>query len=375
MRAKRTELLLGLILGAMLLGLAVLAKRWQIGPRSGETVLSQIMAMAIGRGPAYFIISITITIVLALAANTSFGGLPILSSLLARDNYVPHLFTLRGDRQVLSNGIVVLSLMAAVLMVAVRGNTNTLIPLFAIGVFVGFTLSQTGLVVHWRRERPPGWRRRAAINMIGAIITGIATIVFLVSKFTEGAWVVVIAVPAFILLFLRIHAYYVKAGVELRIDQIPPKPVTKRTIVIVPVNRLSRLTGHALTEAMSMGQEVKAVTVVLQGGDEGTRYIDTLREEWRTWDPGVALHVVHNDYASVVQPIVEFIDDVRREHPDDQIVVLIPVVRPDHLRQRILHNQIDLVLSRTLRSRSDIVVARVTMPLEPPAGAPEAPST
>jgi hypothetical protein len=357
----------------MLLGLAVLAKRWQIGPRSGQTVLSQIMAMSVGRGWAYFIVSITITVVLALAANTSFGGLPILSSLLARDNYMPHLFALRGDRQVFSNGIFVLSLMAAALMIAVRGNTNTLIPLFAIGVFVGFTLSQTGLVVHWRRERPPGWRRRSIINGFGAVVTGIATLVFLISKFTEGAWVVVIAVPAFILLFSRIHTYYVKAGIELGIDQTPPKPVVKHTIVIVPVNRLSRLTGHALTEAMSMGQEVKAVTVVLQGGDEGDRYINTLREEWRKWDPGVALHVVHNEYASVVDPIVEFIDDVRRDHPDDQIVVLIPVVRPDHLRQRILHNQIDLVLSRALRSRSDIVVARVTTPLEPPikgSGAP-----
>ena len=344
-RAKRTEVLLGVILGTMLLGLAVLAKRWQIGPRSGQTVLSQIMAMAVGRGWAYFIVSITITVVLALAANTSFGGLPILSSLLARDNYLPHLFTLRGDRQVFSNGIVVLSLMAAALLIAVGGNTNELIPLFAIGVFVGFTLSQTGLVVHWRRERPSGWRRRAMINGFGALITGVATVVFLVSKFTEGAWVVVIAVPSFILLFTRIHAYYVKAAVELRIDQTPPKPVAKRTIVIVPVNRLSRLTGHALTEALSMGQEVKAVTVVLQGGDEGDRYINTLREEWRKWDPGVALHVVHNEYASVVQPIVEFIDDVRRRNPDDQIVVLIPVVRPDHVRQRILHNQIDLVLS------------------------------
>ena len=372
-RAKRTEVLLGLILGTMLLGLAVLAKRWQIGPRSGQTVLSQIMAMAVGRGWAYFIVSITITVVLALAANTSFGGLPILSSLLARDNYMPHLFALRGDRQVFSNGIVVLSLMAAALMVAVRGNTNTLIPLFAIGVFVGFTLSQTGLVVHWRRDRPPGWRRRAAINGFGAVVTGVATIVFLVSKFTEGAWVVVIAVPAFILLFLRIHAYYDKAGVDLRIDQMPAKPVAKRTIVIVPVNRLSRLTGHALTEAKSMGQEVKAITVVLQGGDEGNNYIDTLREQWRKWDPGVALHVVHNEYASVVQPIVEFIDDVRRDHPDDQIVVLIPVVRPDHLRQRILHNQIDLVLSRALRRRTDIVVARVTTPLEPPVKAPVVP--
>ena len=290
-RAKRTEVLLGVILGTMLLGLAVLAKRWQIGPRSGQTVLSQIMAMAVGRGWFYFIISITITVVLALAANTSFGGLPILSSLLARDNYMPHLFALRGDRQVFSNGILVLSLMAAALMVAVRGNTNTLIPLFAIGVFVGFTLSQIGLVVHWRRERPAGWRRRAAINGVGAVITGIATVVFLISKFTEGAWVVVIAVPAFILLFSRIHAYYVKAGVELGIDKTPPKPVAKRTIVIVPINRLSRLTGHALTEALSMGQEVKAVTVVLQGGDEGNHYIDTLREEWRKWDPGVALHV------------------------------------------------------------------------------------
>ncbi len=365
-RAKRTELLLGLILGTMLLGLAVLAKRWQIGPRSGQTVLSQIIGMAIGRGLAYFIISITITIVLALAANTSFGGLPILSSLLARDNYMPHLFTLRGDRQVFSNGIVVLSLMAAALIIAVRGNTNTLIPLFAIGVFVGFTLSQTGLVVHWHRERPPGWRHRAAINGFGAIVTGLATIVFLVSKFTEGAWVVVIAVPGFILLFLRIHAYYERAYIDLRIDQTPAKPVAKHTIVIVPVNRLSRLTGHALTEAKSMGQEVKAVTVALQGGDEGTRYIDTLREQWRHWDPGVALHVVHNEYASVVQPIVEFIDDVRRDHPEDQIVVLIPVVRPDRLRQRVLHNQIDLVLSRALRTRSDIVVARVTTPLEPP---------
>ena len=219
-RAKRTEVLLGVILGTMLLGLAILAKRWQIGPRTGQTVLSQIMAMAVGRGWAYFIVSITITVVLALAANTSFGGLPILSSLLARDNYMPHLFALRGDRQVFSNGIVVLSLMAAALMVAVRGNTNTLIPLFAIGVFVGFTLSQTGLVVHWRRDRPPGWRRRAAINGVGAVVTGVATIVFLVSKFTEGAWVVVIAVPAFILLFQRIHAYYEKAGVELGIDQI-----------------------------------------------------------------------------------------------------------------------------------------------------------
>jgi hypothetical protein len=356
----------------MLIGLAVLAKKWHIGPRSGQTVLSQIMAMAVGRGPAYYIVSITITIVLALAANTSFGGLPVLASLVSRDNYLPPLFSIRGDRQVFSFGIVVLAVLSGALIVAVDGNTNTLIPLFAIGVFIGFTLSQTGLVVHWRKERPPGWRRRAAVNGLGAVVTATATIVFLVSKFTEGAWVVVIAIPAFIFLFTRIHAYYVRAGRELGLDVIPPKPVEKRTIVIVPVNRISRLTEHALTEAVSLGQEVVAITVVLRTGDDAVHWVDSLQHEWRQWDPGVPLRMLRTDYASVVEPIVRFIDGTREENPDDQIVVLIPVIRPDKFRYRLLHNQIDIVLSRALRSREDVIVARVSVPLEPDSeSAPE----
>ncbi len=363
-RAKRTEMLLGVILGVMLLGLAVLAKRWHIGPRSGQTVLSQIMAMAVGRNWAYYVVSITITIVLALAANTSFGGLPVLASLVARDNYLPHLFSIRGDRQTFANGIVVLAVMAGALLIAVGGDTNTLIPLFAIGVFIGFTLSQTGLVLHWRKLRPPGWRRRAVINGVGAVITAIATIVFLISKFTEGAWVVVIAIPSFIFLFLRIHAYYERARRELHIDETPMHPEPKYTLVIVPVNRVSRLTEHALCEAESLGQEVVAVTVVLRGGDDASRDVDRLRRHWRRWDPGVPLKVLHTDYASVVQPIVAYIDEVRTEHPEYQIVVLIPVIRPDKWRYRLLHNQIDLVLSSALRSREDVVVARVSVPLE-----------
>ena len=365
-RAKRTEMLLGLILGAMLLGLAVLAKRWHIGPRSGQTVLSQIMAMAVGRGWAYYIVSITITVVLALAANTSFGGLPVLASLVARDNYLPHLFTIRGDRQTFGNGIVVLAVMAAALLIAVEGNTNTLIPLFAIGVFIGFTLSQAGLVVHWWRERPAGWRHRAAINGCGAVITAIATIVFLISKFTEGAWVVVIAIPAFIALFLRIHAYYQRAAKELRFDEDPGRPRPRRTIVVVPVNRISRLTEHALSEAESLGQEVIAVTVVLEGGDEAAADAAHFFDHWDRWNCGIPLRVLHTEYASVVDPIVAFIDELRKEHPDDQLVVLIPVVRPSKLRYRILHNQLDLVLSSALRAREDVVVARVTVPLERP---------
>jgi len=364
-RAKRTELLLGVILGVMLLGLAVLAKRWQIGPRSGQTVLSQIMATAIGRHWAYYVISLTITVVLALAANTSFGGLPILASLLARDDYLPHLFSLRDDRQVFGNGIWVLSGLSALLLVAVGGNTNAMIPLFAIGVFTGFTLSQSGLVVHWWRTRPPGWHRRAAVNGVGAVITALATLVFLVSKFLEGAWVVVVAVPTFVFLFRRIHAYYLRAGREMGVGTMPGRPSGRPTLVIVPIVNVSHLTRQAISEALSLGQEVIALSVVIDQGDDTGDGAGELEREWAAWDPGVPLRILHTEYASVVRPIVDFIDETRA-HDDHQIVVLIPVVVPGHLRYRILHNQMDHVLTAALRTRTDVVVARVRMPLHDP---------
>jgi amino acid transporter len=372
-RAKRTELLLGVILGLMLLGLAILAKRWHIGPRSNQTVLSQIMAMAVGRHWAYYLVSLTITVVLALAANTSFGGLPILASLLARDNYLPHLFALRDDRQVFGNGIWVLSGLSAALLIAVGGNTNEMIPLFAIGVFTGFTLSQTGLVVHWWRTRPGRWQRRAVINGFGAVVTALATAVFLISKFAQGAWVVVVAVPTFVLLFKRINAYYKRAGLELGVGTVPGRPEGKQTLVIVPIINVSRLTRYALSEALSMGQEVIAVSVVFDPGDDGEHEAQDLERQWAEWNPGVPLQILRTDFASVVQPIVEFIDEARARD-DRQIVVLIPVVVPDRLRYRVLHNQIDQVLSAALRTRTDVVVARVRMPIQPPSNTAAGPA-
>ncbi len=364
-RAKRTELLLGVILGAMLLGLAVLARRWHIGPRSNQTVLSQIMATAVGRHWAYYVVSLTITVVLALAANTSFGGLPILASLMARDNYMPHLFSLRDDRQVFGNGIWVLTGLSAALLIAVGGNTNEMIPLFAIGVFTGFTLSQSGLVIHWWRTRPPRWRRRATINGVGAVITALATAIFLISKFSQGAWVVVVAVPTLVLLFKRINAYYKRAGLVLGVGHVPTKPTGKRTLVIVPVASVSLLARHAIAEALSLGQEVNAVSVVIDSGDDSQRQEQELEREWAEWDPGVPLRILHTEFASVVRPIIAFVDEARARS-DQQIVVLIPVIIPEHIRYRILHNQIDRVLTAALRTRTDVVVARVSMPLPAP---------
>ncbi|MFZ0667244.1 MAG: APC family permease [Acidimicrobiales bacterium] len=367
-RAKRTEVLLGVILGVMLLGLAILARRWHIGPRSDQTVLSQIMGEAVGRHWAYYVVTLSITLVLALAANTSFGGLPILGSLLARDNYVPHVFALRGDRQVFDYGIWTLTAFSAALLIAVNGNTERLIPLFAIGVFTGFTLSQSGLVVHWWKKKPKGWRRRATINGFGAVVTAAATIIFLLAKFTEGAWVVVAAVPLFIVVFLRVHVYYDRVGTLLGFHVRLRKPKASRTRVIVPVTAVSRLTQRALSEALSIGDEVTAVSVTMddpETGDKNQGLVHTgdIRDRWDRWNPGVPLVLLNTEYASVVEPIVAYIDEISGSC-SDQIVVLIPVVVPRKFRHRLLHNHVDSLLSAALKKRTDLVVARVVMQLD-----------
>jgi amino acid transporter len=361
-RAKHTEVLLGSILGVMLLGLAVLADRWHIGPRSGQTVLSQIIATAVGRGWAYYVMSLTITLVLALAANTSFGGLPVLASLLARDNYLPHVYAIRDDRQVFASGIWTLAILSGAMLIAVGGNTLRLIPLYAIGVFTGFTLSQTGLVVHWRRAHPPGWPRRALINGTGAVVTAVATLIFLATKFVEGAWVVVLAIPAFMLLFTRIHHYYQRAGQALGLGSIPPKPTAEPTMVVVPVVGVSRLAQFAISEALSISDKVIAVSVVNDATSQDPQRAERLQQQWAEWNPGPPLQVLHTEYASIAEPIVAFLDQLREQH-SEQILVLIPATVPDKARYRLLQNHYDLVLANALRDRSDIVTVRAVMPL------------
>ena len=360
-RAKRTELLLGMILGAMLVGVAVLASKFHVQPRIGQTVLSQVMVYAVGRHWAYYVVSLTITLVLALAANTSFGGLPVLTSLLSRDNMLPHFFGVRDRRLVFGNGVGALAVFSAALLVAVGGNTNTLIPLFAIGVFVGFTLCQAGLVVHWRRTREPGWTRRATINGLGALVTATATVIFLFTKFIEGAWVVVVAIPLLIVLFNRIEGYYAHAADDLGIDVIPGPLVRKRSLVVVPVTNVSRLTHYVLSEAVSLADEVIAVTVTFEGVQVGLPDYQVERK-WQEWSPGVPLRVLHTEFASIVEPIVGLVDELRADK-DCHVVVLIPVGIPQRFRYRLLHNQTDLALAAELHKRQDIIVARVPMPI------------
>jgi hypothetical protein len=233
---------------------------------------------------------------------------------------------------------------------------RTLIPLYAIGVFTGFTLSQAGLVVHWRRTRPPRWQYRAIVNGTGAVVTAAATVIFLITKFTTGAWVVVLAVPAFIWMFVKIHRYYLLAAQALGLGTVPGKPAAKPTIVIVPVVRPSRLVQHALSEALSVSDQVIAVTVATGDAGQDSSRAQEIQARWDAWNPGPPLRVLHSEYASIAGPILAFIDQLREQHTE-QIMVLIPVAVPDRLRYRFLHNHFELVLTRALRNRPDIVTA------------------
>ncbi|MFE7331246.1 APC family permease [Streptomyces sp. NPDC057565] len=351
-RAQRTELMLGALLGLMLIGLAVLIRRDHVAPRGGVTVLAQLTAGSYGTGWPYYTTNLIVTLALAFAANTSFGGLPVLMSLLARDHRLPHLFGLRRERPVYRWGVVALALLAALLLIAVNADTHRMIPLFAIGVFIGFTISQVGLVRHWARERPPGWVRRAVLNGVGAILTTVAGIVLLSTKFLEGAWVVVAAVPLLMLLFARVQRYYTEVGRELGLGEVPPPVRVTDSLVIVPVGEVSKLTQHALTAARALGHEVVAVAV--HGDPAKAR---ALEQSWTRWDPGVRLDVIDSPQRSLVQPIVDYVR--RAAEGGRQIAVLIPEVEPLHRRYQILQNQRGLLLAAALRARTDVVVCVV----------------
>jgi amino acid transporter len=358
-RARQTELMLGTLLGVMLLGLAVLIQRFHVEPRTGDAVLNQIVGYALGRGWAFAAISILVTLVLALAANTSFGSLPVLASLLANDQRLPHGFAIRGDRLVFNRGIWVLAVLAAILLAATEGNTDSLIPLFAIGVFTGFTLAQAGMVHHWLRARSSGWWWRCAINGLGGAASGVATLIFVFSKFREGAWVVVVAIPLLILLFVRVSAYYREEAAEIHLGQRPPRPVPGTTTVVVPFTQLSRLTSQALSQALSMSDHVVAVTVIFPEGKESQA---ELQAAWERWDPGVPLVVLPSPYHSMVRPLLRYIHSLRPS-ASHRVVVLIPVVLPRHFWHQALHNHLDLLLTAALRRQRNVLVARLLLPL------------
>lgn len=359
-RAQHTEVSLGILLGAMLLGLAALIKWHHVVPRGNVTVLAQLSAAAFGTGWPFYVINLTVTLVLALAANTSFGGLPVLMQLLAKDHRLPHLFALRAEKPVFRYGVTALAMLAAVVLLIVDADTQRLLPVFAIGVFIGFTISQTGLVRHWRAERGPGWLGYALLNGTGAVLTAVAGIVLLASKFTEGAWLLMFLVPGLVLLMDRIERYYAYAAEQLGLGRIPAKPVggvESRAIVVVPVVAVSCVAERALNTAMRLGCEIVPITVEVD--PESTR---RLCEQWRAWDPGYDLKVLPSPHRSLVAPTVEYVKSEIDNGRD--VTVLLAQVEPQRWRHQLLYNQRGPILEAALRTRTSAIITTVSVQID-----------
>ncbi|MEU5613233.1 APC family permease [Streptomyces sparsogenes] len=357
-RAQRAEVALGAVLGLMLIGLSVLIGRFHLEPVEGVTVLAQLADASLGHNEAFYVIQFATMILLALSANTSFGGLPVLLKLLARDNYAPHVFALKADRQVHRHGVLALAVVSAALLGFSGGDTNTLVPLFAIGVFVGFTIAQVGMVRHWRLERGRGWHGKALLNGFGAVLTGVAAVVVTASKFTEGAWLIVISLPLLVVAFEAVHRAYGRIGERLGLGRIPEAPHRERSLVIVPVSSLSRLTSEALTAAASLGDEVRAVTVCYPDPEDRAR-THALDRAWTQWDPGVELVRLPCERRSLGRPIAAYVREVAVAAPGTRVTVLIPETEPERLWQRLLQNQRGTVVAHAVRRETDAVICRL----------------
>lgn len=357
-RAQRTEVALGALLGVMLIGLSVLIGRFHLQPVEGVTVLAQLADASFGHNAAFYVVQFTTMVLLALAANTSFGGLPVLMSLLARDNHLPHVFALKADRQVHRHGVVWLALVSAALLLLSGGDTNTLVPLFAIGVFVGFTICQVGMVRHWYAEQRAGWAAKAALNGFGALLTGVSAVVVTATKFTDGAWLIVLALPMLVLAMGRIHRAYDGIGERLELGRIPQPPRRTRSLVVVPVSSLSKLTCQALTAARSLGDEVLAVTVT-HPSSEDRAAAEALRRDWELWNPGVELAEIASPARSLGRPVSTYINDLSHARPGTQVTVLIPETEPARLWQRLLQNQRGSVVAHAVRRDTDAVICRL----------------
>jgi amino acid transporter len=350
------------ILAALFLGLTNLARALEVHPSATETVVSQIGRSVFGGGTfLYFALQVATMAILVLAANTSFAGFPRLSAILAVDGFLPRQLSNRGDRLVFSNGVIGLALLAIFMVIAFGAETHRLIPLYAIGVFVGFTLSQTGMVRHWWRDRGSGWRHRAALNGVGAVMTGVVAAVIVVAKFTGGAYLIVVAIPLVVLLFLGINRHYRRvaavlepAGVE-EIGRLGAlADASLRTTVVLFVSQVNELTARSLALARSLSpDDVHAVTIA---GDEHS--FARLEENWRLLGTDVPLQAVESPYRELVRPAVSYVRSLE-PGPDHLVTVVIPEFVVEHWWQVFLHNQNALRLKGALLMVPWVIVLSV----------------
>jgi len=352
--AGKTLVVMATLLGVMFLGITFLARALSIIPVEHESVVSQIGRQVFGTGPLYLAFQAATALILVLAANTAFADFPRLSSILARDGYAPRQLANLGDRLVFSNGIVALAVLAAALVIIFGGHTHGLIPLYAVGVFLSFTLSQAGMVRHWLKTQERGWRTKATINGFGAVATGVVLCVVVESKFTQGAWIIVLLIPALVVLFRSVHQHYIDMREQISlhegdIDQRWHYKAAKPHKVVVPISGLNRGTLAALQFSCSLSDDVTAVVV-----DVDAAATEWLRENWRAWGFEIPLVVLESPYRSVVRPLLAYLEETDRREPErGTAVVILPEIVPARWWQNLLHNQTTLMLKAVLLFRQE----------------------
>lgn len=334
--ARQTLGIMAILMGLLFVGSIGLTRYFGVIAKPDETALSALATRILGHGPLYFLVQISTLLVLAVAANTSFAGFPRLGMVLAQDRHLPHQFSQLGDRLVYSNGMLTLAGLTALLIVLFGGDSHALIPLFASGVFLAFTLSQAGMVVHWFRKRGHLWPVKALINGLGALTTLAALLVIAISKFLEGAWIVVVLVPVLVVVFQAVHRHYAEVARDLSLRGLPPplKPLPRPRLVI-PISGVHRGVVEALRYARSISTDVTAVFVETEPGAG-----DKIRQAWQTWGQHIPLVIVPSPYRSTIGPILEYLDRTDAEHNDGQLAsVLLPEFVPARWWHMLLHNQ------------------------------------
>jgi amino acid transporter len=357
--ARRVLLALGIILIGLFLGISALVHALGVVPAEGETVNSQLARRVFGESPLYYFVQGVTMLILVLAANTSFADFPRLASFLARDRFIPRQFANRGDRLAFSNGIIILALLSIGLLMLFQGDTHALIPLYALGVFVSFTLSQASMVRHWFRHLGPGWPFRALLNGTGALATALVAVIIGLTKFTHGAWIVAVLLPCMIALFVTIRRHYDEVAVQLSVEGVRPSPRPVGHGVLVLVGDVHRGMLPAIEYAQALSPSARGVYVEVD--PEQTRRFE---ERWAKFARDMPLVVLRSPYRSVTGPLLDYLDLVQRQQPDQVVTIVLPEFVPARWWQHLLHNQTALLIKGALLFRKGVVVTNVPYHLD-----------